>query len=104
VGCKAPSLYLTPLKRAIDVLRQPIDLGLKGWVGKAPNQGWNPCTPFKAVKSTPWQRIAKNLVWFCFIKLRGLCMNIHDLVMLILMLTPGILLSIGIMATFAAGG
>jgi hypothetical protein len=31
-------------------------------------------------------------------------MNVHDLVMLILMLLPGILLSIGVMATFAAGG
>lgn len=31
-------------------------------------------------------------------------MNIHDLVMLVLMLLPGILLSIGVMVTFAAGG
>lgn len=31
-------------------------------------------------------------------------MNTHDLLMLILMLSPGILLSVAIMATFAAGG
>ncbi|AFZ31319.1 hypothetical protein Glo7428_2818 [Gloeocapsa sp. PCC 7428] len=31
-------------------------------------------------------------------------MNTHDLLMLILLLTPGILLSVLIMATFAAGG
>lgn len=31
-------------------------------------------------------------------------MNTHDLLMLILMLTPGILLSVVIMASFAAGG
>lgn len=31
-------------------------------------------------------------------------MNTHDLFVLILMLTPGILLSVAIMASFAAGG
>lgn len=31
-------------------------------------------------------------------------MNTHDLLMLALLLTPGILLSVAIMATFAAGG
>lgn len=31
-------------------------------------------------------------------------MNWHDLLVLILMLTPGILLSVAIMSTFAAGG
>lgn len=31
-------------------------------------------------------------------------MNWHDLFVLILMLTPGILLSVAIMSTFAAGG
>lgn len=31
-------------------------------------------------------------------------MTTHDLLMLILMLSPGILLSVAIMATFAAGG
>jgi hypothetical protein len=31
-------------------------------------------------------------------------MNTHDLFMLVLMLIPGILLSILVMATFAAGG
>jgi hypothetical protein len=31
-------------------------------------------------------------------------MNTHDLLMLILMLSPGLLLSILIMVTFAAGG
>jgi hypothetical protein len=31
-------------------------------------------------------------------------MNTHDLLMLIVMLIPGILLSVAIMATFAAGG
>jgi hypothetical protein len=31
-------------------------------------------------------------------------MNVHDLLMLILLLIPGILLSVAIMATFAAGG
>lgn len=31
-------------------------------------------------------------------------MTMHDLLMLILMLSPGILLSAAIMATFAAGG
>lgn len=31
-------------------------------------------------------------------------MNTHDLFMLILLLSPGILLSVIIMATFAAGG
>lgn len=31
-------------------------------------------------------------------------MNTHDLLMLVLMLSPGILLSIIIMGTFAAGG
>ncbi|EKQ69653.1 hypothetical protein OsccyDRAFT_2294 [Leptolyngbyaceae cyanobacterium JSC-12] len=31
-------------------------------------------------------------------------MNTHDLLMLVLMLSPGILLSVVIMATFAAGG
>jgi hypothetical protein len=31
-------------------------------------------------------------------------MNTHDLFMLIAMLIPGILLSVAIMATFAAGG
>ncbi|AFY43364.1 hypothetical protein Nos7107_2766 [Nostoc sp. PCC 7107] len=31
-------------------------------------------------------------------------MNTHDLLMLIMLLTPGILLSVVIMVTFAAGG
>jgi hypothetical protein len=31
-------------------------------------------------------------------------MNTHDLLMLVLLLTPGILLSVVIMVTFAAGG
>jgi hypothetical protein len=31
-------------------------------------------------------------------------MNTHDLLMLVLLLFPGILLSVAIMATFAAGG
>lgn len=31
-------------------------------------------------------------------------MTTHDLLMLVLMLIPGILLSIAVMATFAAGG
>lgn len=31
-------------------------------------------------------------------------MNTHDLITLILLLTPGILLSVVILATFAAGG
>lgn len=31
-------------------------------------------------------------------------MTPHDLLMLVLLLTPGILLSVAIMATFAAGG
>ena len=31
-------------------------------------------------------------------------MTTHDLLMLVLMLSPGILLSVAIMATFAAGG
>lgn len=31
-------------------------------------------------------------------------MNTHDLLMLVLMLSPGILLSVAIMVTFAAGG
>lgn len=31
-------------------------------------------------------------------------MNIHDLGMLIMMLIPGILLSVGVMAMFALGG
>lgn len=31
-------------------------------------------------------------------------MTTHDLLMLVLMLSPGILLSVAVMATFAAGG
>jgi hypothetical protein len=31
-------------------------------------------------------------------------MTTHDLLMLVLMLSPGIVLSVAIMATFAAGG
>ncbi len=31
-------------------------------------------------------------------------MNPHDLLMLVVMLIPGLLLSVAIMATFAAGG
>lgn len=31
-------------------------------------------------------------------------MSTHDLLMLVLMLSPGILLSVFVMATFAAGG
>jgi len=31
-------------------------------------------------------------------------MNTHDLLMLVLMLSPGIILSVAVMATFAAGG
>jgi hypothetical protein len=59
-GGNSSAHYATPIDALYDPIEQVtlIDLGLKG--GVTPSQGYHPCTPFKKVKSKPWQSIVAN--------------------------------------------